>query len=61
MNILRQFKSSVTSDCIAQFVSECTLALIVGQLQEIKASGGGGETMLRVFLANGEEAANDTA
>lgn len=53
---LGQFKSRVRVDGISQLLLQCTLPLVVGQLEEVKARRRSGQSVDRVLAANGEEA-----
>ena len=54
--ILRQLKAGVGVDGVSQLLLQCTLPLVVGQLEEVEAGGGGGQPVDGVLAANGEEA-----
>ena len=58
---LRQLKAGVAGDGVAQFVAQRRLLVVVGQLEEVEASGGGGEATDRVVATDVEEPLEDAA
>ena len=42
---LGEFKASVCCQCILEFLLEHCLACVVGQFEEVEASGGGGQSV----------------
>lgn len=58
---LGELKACVHADGIAQFLSEDAFLAVVGQLEQVEASGRGGQPSTWLPLADGEEAPEDTA
>lgn len=58
---LGQLKARVHADGVAQLLPEDALLAVVGQLEQVKAGGGGGQTATWLPLADGEEAPEDAA
>lgn len=58
---LGELEARVHADGVAQLLPEDTLLAVVGQLEQVEAGGGGGQTATRLPLADGEEAPEDTA
>ena len=57
----REFKSSVTADGVSQFLLQCGLLLIVGELQQVEAGGGRGQPVDRILLPQSQEPSQDRA
>lgn len=58
---LGELKACVHADGIAQLLSEDTFLAVVGQLEQVEASGRSGQTPTWLPLADGEEAPEDAA
>lgn len=52
---LGELEAGVAGDGVAQLLSQRALLLIVGQLEQVETRGRGGQSVLRIFLANREE------
>ena len=58
---LGELKACVHADGVAQFLSEDAFLAVVGQLEQVEASGRSGQPSTWLPLADGEEAPEDTA
>lgn len=59
--MLGQLKARVHADGVAQLLPQDALLAVVGQLEQVKAGGGGGQAATWLPLADGEEAPEDAA
>lgn len=58
---LGQLEARVHADGVAQLLPQDALLAVVGQLEQVEAGGGGGQTAAWLPLADGEEPPEDTA
>lgn len=58
---LGQLEARVHADGVAQLLPEDAFLAVVGQLEQVEAGGGGGQTAARLPLADGEEASENAA
>lgn len=58
---LGKLEARVHADGVAQLLPQDALLAVVGQLEQVEAGGGGGQTATWFPLADGEEAPKDTA
>lgn len=58
---LGELEARVHADGVAQLLPEDALLAVVGQLEQVEAGGGGGQTATWLPLADGEKASEDTA
>lgn len=58
---LGELEARVHADGVAQLLPEDALLAVVGQLEQVEAGGGGGQTAAWLPLADGEKASEDAA
>lgn len=58
---LGQLEARVHADGVAQLLPEDAFLAVVGQLEQVEAGGGGGQTAAWLPLADGEEASENAA